>query len=133
MLKNLATCKPSEFLKQTNRIRKVAEKWLKNTDILNIRKTQPEYPEGVTTEEKERILQTQVKENLSKMFDAILEDYSDETLELLALVCFVEPEEVDNYEMSEYILAVSELLNNTAVLSFFTSLVRLGQRNTLGA
>lgn len=133
MLKNLATCKPSEFLKQTNRIRKVAEKWLKNTDILNIRKTQPEYPEGVTTEEKERILQTQVKENLSKMFDAILEDYSDETLELLALVCFVEPEEVDNHEMSEYILAVSELLNNTAVLSFFTSLVRLGQRNTLGA
>lgn len=133
MLKNLATCKPSEFLKQTNRIRKVAEKWLKNTDILNIRKTQPEYPEGVTTEEKERILQTQVKENLSKMFDAILEDYSDETLELLALVCFVEPENVDDHEMSEYITAVSELINNTAVLSFFTSLVRLGQRNTLGA
>ena len=133
MLKTLATCKPSEFLKQTNRIRKVAEKWLKNTDILNIRKTQPEYPEGVTTEEKERILQAQVKENLSKMFDAILEDYSDETLELLALVCFVEPENVDDHEMSEYITAVSELINNTAVLSFFTSLVRLGQRNTLGA
>ena len=133
MLKNLATCKPSEFLKQTNRIRKVAEKWLKNTDILNIRKTQPEYPEGATTEEKERILQAQVKENLSKMFDAILEDYSDETLELLALVCFVEPEEVDNHEMSEYITAVHELINNAAVLSFFTSLVRLGQRNTLGA
>lgn len=130
MLKSLATCKPREFLAQTNRIRKVAEKWLKDTKILDIRKNQPEYPDGITKEEKEALLQEQVKKNLSAMLDAILEDNSEETLDLLALLCFVEPEDVDNHEMSEYIEAVSGLISNKAVLSFFTSLVRLGQMNS---
>lgn len=132
-MKNLANCRPTEFLKQTNRVRKVAEKWLKDTDILNIRKNGPVYPEDATPEEKERLMQEQVKKNLSKMLDAILESNSEETLALLALLCFVEPENVDDHEMSEYIEALSELISNKGVLSFFTSLVRLGQTNTFGA
>lgn len=130
MLKNLATCKPREFLQQTNRIRKLAEKWLSATKILDIRKTLPEFPENATKEERDRLTQEQVKKNLSRMLDAILEDNSEETLELLALLCFVEPEDIDNHEMTEYIEAVSALISNRAVLSFFTSLVRLGQMNT---
>lgn len=130
MLKTLATCKPREFLQQTNRIRKIAEKWLSETKILEIRKTLPEFPEGATKEEKDRLTQEQIKRNLSRMLDAILEDNSEETLELLALLCFVEPKDIDNHEMAEYIEAVSELISNRAVLSFFTSLVRLGQMNT---
>lgn len=130
MLKTLATCKPREFLQQTNRIRKITEKWLSATGILNIRKTLPEFPENATQEEKDRLTQEQVKKNLSKMLDAILEDNSEETLELLALLCFVEPEDVDNHEMAEYIEAVSGLISNKAVLSFFTSLIRLVQTNT---
>lgn len=129
MLKTLATCKPREFLQQTNRVRKVAEKWLSATNILNIRKTLPEFPENATKEEKDRLTQEQVKKNLSRMFDAILEENSEDTLELLALLCFVEPEDVDNHEMSEYIEAISGLISDRAVLSFFTSLVRLGQMN----
>ena len=39
--KNLANCTPKEFLVQTNRLRKSAEKWLKATDIMNIRKNIP--------------------------------------------------------------------------------------------
>lgn len=130
MLKTLATCKPREFLQQTNRIRKIAEKWLSDTKILEIRKNLPEVPENATEEEKEKLMQEQVKKNLSRMLDAILEDNSEETLELLALLCFVEPEDIDNHEMAEYIEAVSQLISNRAVLSFFTSLVRLGQMNT---
>ena len=132
-MKNLANCKPTEFLKQTNRIRKVAEKWLTDTDVMKIRKSKPEIPDGATEEEKTRLIQNQVKKNLSKMLDAILETSSEETLELMALLCFVEPEDVDDHEMSEYIEAISELISNTAVLSFFTSLVRLGQTHTSGA
>ena len=130
MLKTLASCKPSEFLAQTNKIRKIAEKWLKNTDLMNIRSNKPKYPEGASEEEKKKILQDQVKENLSRMLDAILEQNAGETLELLALVCFVEPKDVDDHPMSEYIMAVTELLNDKAVLGFFTSLMRLGQTNT---
>ena len=51
-MKNLANCKPSEFLVQTNRIRKSVENWLTVTDILNIRRNQPELKEGMTKEER---------------------------------------------------------------------------------
>lgn len=129
-MKNLANCKPSEFLVQTNRIRKSAENWLTVTDILNIRRNQPQLSEGMSKEERQDAIQKQIKENLSKMFDAMLESHAKETLELLALLCFVEPENVDDHPMSEYIEALNELLNDKAVLGFFTSLVRLGQMNT---
>lgn len=130
-MKNLANCKPREFLQQANRIRKIAEKWLQDTKILDIRKNLPEYPEGATQEEKDAILQEQAKKNLSKMLDAILETNSEETLDLIALLCFVEPENVDDHEMSEYIGALSELISNKEVLRFFTSLMRLGQTGSL--
>ena len=51
-MKNLANCKPSEFLVQTNKIRKSVEKWLKITDIMNIRKVVPPEKEGQTAEER---------------------------------------------------------------------------------
>lgn len=133
MLKTLANCKPTEFIKQTNRIRKIAEKWLSGTKILEIRKNLPEFPDGITKEDKEKMIQEQVKKNLSAMLDAILEDCSEETLELLALLCFVEPENVDDHDMEEYIEAISGLISNRAVLSFFTSLVQLGQITSFGA
>lgn len=129
-MKNLANCKPSEFLKQTNRIRKSVEHWLTVTDIVNIRKTLPKLEEGMTKEQKQEATMAQVKANMSSMFDSMLETHADETLELLALVCFVEPEHVDDYPMSDYLDAVNELMNDKAVIGFFTSLARLGQTIT---
>ena len=141
MLKTIATCRPSEFLKQTNRIRKTAEKWLKDTDILNIRKNAPELKKvpaeasaevrAAVEEENRRIIGEQAKKNLSKILDAMLEEHPDETLELLALCCFVEPEEVDGHGVDEYLEAIGGILGNRAVLGFFTSLVQLGQKNIL--
>lgn len=129
-MKNLATCKPSEFLKQTNRVKKAAEKWLAATDIMNIRSEMPTFPEGMSDEERQELIQEQATKNFSRMLDSILEEHPEETLELLALCCFVEPENVDDYKVSDYIKAITELINDKAVLGFFTSLTRLGQRNT---
>lgn len=139
-MKTLANCKPTEFLAQTNKIRKYAEKWLKTTGIMEIRKSLPEIkttPEGATLEEKEAIakenralLEAQSSKNLSRMLDAALDEHPTETLELLALCCFIDPEEVDNHEITEYLNAVAELIGNQAVLNFFTSLVLLGQTVT---
>ena len=126
-MKNLANCKPSEFLVQTNKIRKSVEKWLKLTDIPNIRKNVPEFKEGQTKEEHRAEMLEQARVNLNKIFDAILEEHPQETLELLGLLCFVEPEDVDNHPVSFYLEAVSELIDAKAVLGFFTSLVNLGQ------
>lgn len=136
-MKTIANCKPSEFLRQTNRLRKVVERWMKDTDIINIRKRIPTFtkvPPDATQAEKEEINRgnealkaEQAIKNMNAILDAALEQYPDETLEILALCCFVEPEEVDNYNVTDYLNAFAEILQNGAVISFFTSLARLGQ------
>lgn len=130
-MKNLANCKPTEFLVQTNRIRKYAEKWLTITGIPDIRKNVPPVKEGQTKEERKEELAEAAKENLRKILDAVMQDHPQETVELMGLMCFVEPEDVDNHPMSFYLESVSEILNDEAVLGFFTSLVNLGQRGIL--
>jgi hypothetical protein len=142
-IKTLANCKPSEFLRQTNLIRKAVEKWLTDTDIANIRKRKPLeilVPEGATAEERLRIVaendknrSEQLKKNLTDIFNAILEEHPDETLEIVALCCFIEPEKVDDYPITFYLNAITELLDDQAVIGFFTSLLRWGQKNTLNA
>ena len=139
-MKNLANCTPREFLKQTCRIKKSAEKWLTVTDILNIRKRQAEMePIGQGMDKgaaKDAITRNiaarngQAMKNLNAMFDAIFEEHPDETLDLLALCCFVEPEDVDSHTMSEYLGEIAEMISNEAVMSFFTSLARWGVLNT---
>lgn len=136
-LKNLATCKPTEFLMQTNKIRKAVERWLADTDIMNIRKVMPKLmPVEGDENEQARIIQDnnkaiseQVKKNFSKMLDAVLEEHPNETLEIIALCCFVEPENVDDYTVADYLNSVNELINNEAVIGFFASLVQLGKKN----
>jgi len=125
-MKNLANCKPSEFLTQTNKIRKSVSKWLTDTDIVNIRKRVPSFKEGATDEERKTALNKQASENLKDILDAVLEEHPEETLEVLALLCFVEPEHIDDHDMTEYIESFNELLNNKAVLNFFTSLMNVG-------
>lgn len=137
-LKTLATCKPSEFLVQTNKVRKSAEKWLKITDFANIRKEVPDLktvPSDATDEERQQIdaenaklMKEQSRKNFSKMLDAVMEEHPEETLELLALCCFVDPKHVDDYPVSAYLSAFAEIMNDEDTLGFFTSLVQLAQQ-----
>ena len=137
-LKTLVTCKPSEFLIQTNKIRKSAEQWMKATDFMNIRKETPDLKAvalDATDEERQQInaenaklMKEQSRKNFSKMLDAIMEEHPEETLELLALCCFVDPKDVDDYPVSAYLSAFAEIMNDEDTLSFFSSLVQLAQQ-----
>ena len=129
-MKNLANCKPSEFLKQTNRIRKSVSKWLTDTDVMNIRQRKPNIADDATDEERKAAYTQQAKDNLDAMLDAMLEQHPDETLELLALMCFVEPSDVDEHDVTEYLDSFSELIANKSVLNFFTSLMKLESQLT---
>lgn len=130
-MKNLANCKPSEFLTQTNKIRKSVAKWLTATEIHEIRKRVPKYDDKMTDEERENLTNEQVRKNLSAILDAVLEEHPNETLEVLALMCFVEPAKVDDYPMSVYLQSVSELIADESVLNFFISLVSLANNGIL--
>jgi hypothetical protein len=48
-----------------------------------------------------------------------------ETLDVLALCCFVEPSEVDNYTMDEYMDCIMEMAQNKSVVNFFSLLAHL--------
>jgi len=129
-MKNLANCKPSEFLVQTNKIRKSVAKWIELTDIMNIRKNVPDIDDGMSDEEKRDAISKQIRTNLSDMLDSILDKHPMETLELLALMCFIEPEDADNHPVSEYLKSFTELINDDSVIGFFTSLAGLDLMNT---
>lgn len=132
-MKNLANCKPTEFLVQTNKIRKSVEKWLTLTDIKNIRKNVPPLKDGQSKEERKAELVEASKKNLNRILDSALEEHPKETVELLGMMCFLEPEEADNQPMSFYLEAMAEIMNDEAVLGFFTSLANLDQKGILKA
>lgn len=139
-MKNLANCKPTEFLKQTNKIRKAVSNWLTVTDIMDIRNRQPVLsivPESATDEEREKIeaenekkKAAQATENLNTMLESCLDKHPDETLEVLGLMCFVEPGHIDDYPVSSYLRSFTEIIGNKDVMSFLLSLMQLGR--TLG-
>lgn len=125
-MKTLANCSPVEFFVQTNKIRKSVANWLTLTKVMEIRGRAPAFKDGMTDEEKKNAVQKQVKANLTAMLDSILEEHPKETAELLGLLCFVDPEDLEKHTMFEFMGAATELINNPEVLNFFTSLARLG-------
>lgn len=138
-MKNLANCTPREFLAQTFKIKKSVKEWLDVTDIMNIRKNKPELVNtvGLSEDEKEKALlenrlriQAQSRKNINEILDKMLDKNAEKTLEVLALCCFVEPEDVDNHPMSEYLECLGELISDKGVISFFTSLAQLEQTNS---
>ena len=138
-MKNLANCTPKEFLKQTYRIKNAIEKWLKDIDLSSIRANVPKLTPvtGLKGEELEKvkaenrkIMSKQIMENGMKILDNVMDKYADETVEILALCCFVEPSEAESHTMSEYLESIGDLLSDKGVLSFFTSLAQLQLPNT---
>lgn len=129
-MKTLANCTPKEFLRQTNKIRRSVANWLEMTKVMEIRKNLPKIAEDATPAERKAAIEEQVKKNLSAMLDSVLEDHPDETAELLGLLCFVEPEDLDNHKMSEFLGAFNEIIADREVLGFFASLLQLENRIT---
>ena len=128
-MKTLANCNPKEFLVQTNKIRKSVANWLSLTKVLEIRKNMPNIPADATAEERKSALQEQAKKNLMSMLDSILEEYPEETAELLGLLCFIEPEDLQNHKMTEFFGAFAEMINCPEIIGFFTSLMQLERIN----
>ena len=128
-MKNLSNCKPSEFLAQTIKIKNLVRDWLDATKIMDIRKNFSQVGKNLTAEERTNAIVNQSLSNWSDMLDRMFIDNAEKTLSLIALVNFVEPERVDDYEMGDYLQSIGELLGDSRVISFFTSLVRLNQQN----
>lgn len=124
-MKNLANCKPTEFIAQTVKIKRAVEKWLTETEIMEINRRMPVLTPNMSQKEKNAAREKQNNANLNAMFDACFDRHPQETLNLIALLCFVEPEHVDDHTVDEYLSSINEMLGNESVMGFFTSLMRL--------
>lgn len=134
-MKNLATCKPTEFVAQTAKIKEAVANWIDVIDLMKIRATQPQYevlPIDSTPEQRAEIIKKnseiqkkQTMENLNKILDKMLVEHPKETLDVLALCCFVEPEHVDDYTIDEYLNCIMEMMQNKSVMNFFSLLAQV--------
>ena len=129
-MKTLANCSPVDFLRQTNRIRKRVAAWLDLTKIMEIRKTMPEIDDKMSPEELKAAKRKQARENLDKILDSAMELHPEETAEILGLVCFVEPQDLNSYKMIDFLPAISEILNSQEVVDFFMSLMSWERTDT---
>lgn len=129
-MKTLANCNPKEFLVQTNKIRRHVERWLSLTKVLEIRKRMPAIDENATPDERRKAVSEQIKKNANDVLSAVMEEHPDETAELLGLLCFVDPEDLENHKMTEFFGAFTEIVESPEVIGFFTSLMQLGEMNT---
>lgn len=129
-MKTLANCSPRDFLVQTNKIRKKAADWIELTKIAEIRKRAPVFTDDMDDEAKAAAAAAQARANIYAMMDSAMEDHPDETAELLGMLCFIDPEDLNSHSALDFLAPATELINNPQVIDFFTSLVRLGLTDT---
>ena len=134
-IKTLSTCTDIEFLQQTNKIRHAIKEWLDVTDIMKIYRRAAdieEIPVGdeakaeVIREKNKTLIRNQFMKNLDEILDSILEKHPEETLKVLRLCCFVDPDD-DSHKVTYYLGAFSQMMGDQDVIDFFTSLINLGQ------
>lgn len=128
MAKNLTNCTLREFVAQTRLIKHKVEKWLTDTDIMNIRKNLPDIPDDADEEKRKELMTEQGMKNASAMFDAIFDEHPDETIELIELLCFVSEKEIDDHPVTYYMESVTEMLNDQKVWDFFISLAVVARK-----
>ena len=130
-MKHLGNCSPREFLSQSAKTVTLMENWLKVTGVMEIRKNKPVIPKDADKETRDELLAEQGRKNLLEMFNAAAIDHPEETLELLGALCFVEPANIDDHPMDDYMGALFEMLSSKTVTGFFTSSARLGRTGIL--
>lgn len=143
MSKNLANCTPDEFLDQSFLIMNAAEKFMKVNDILGIRSRKVEGLQEIpkdNEEEADRVRRENAKKitaqrmkNVKDLLTSMMHTHKSETLELLALSCFIDPAEINNYTMPFFLRNVGEMISNQDVLAFFTSLAEVEQTGIFSA
>lgn len=129
-MKTLANCTTAEFLRQSNKIRNAVSDFLKETNILEIRKNMPEITESMTAEEKNAAYKEQARKNISDMLDCALDENAEKTVEVLGLMCFKEGKEAQELDVVDILDVSLELFTSERVLNFFTRLMKSGLIST---
>ena len=128
--KTLANCSTIEFLKQANKIRKAVGQFYDECDFGSIMKSKPEYPMNATEEQREEIAKAFRKNQLNEILDICLETNVEKTVEIIGLMCFMSKEEAENTPANIILGLALDLIQNQAVIDFFSKMVQSGMIDT---
>ena len=125
-MKTLLTCNLREFVRQIARIREAAGAWLAATRLLELRRRLPEPREYKDDDEHRAAIMGQWRSNIRAMLDAVLIEHPDETAELLGLLCFIEPEDLDKHPMKDVFEAVVVMLLDDNLMQLLAMILTVG-------
>lgn len=129
-MKTIASLKGPDFLRACNRTRHAVSDFLTATNVLDLRKVMPVIPDDTTEEQKQELLEKQGKKNISAMLDRMLDEYPEETYNLLLTLTLPEGEE--DPDGLDLITAGLDLITAPKVMAFFTKLMELAPTTTEG-
>ena len=124
--KTLANCKATDFLRQANKIRKVAKEYY---DALNISGIRDRMAKKYATQDETGKAATRA-EYASEILDAILDENAEKTVEIIGMVAFLEPEQAEQLEPAEMFEILFDCLTSSRVMDFFIKLASLGGSDT---
>lgn len=121
-MKNLANCNPIEFTLQGYKVIEAAKDLLTESKVLDIRNKKPKFTGNETEEEKAHKYREQAKKNIFEMLGVLMRDNPEKTAKVLGLMCFIEPDDIENHKGIELLAPATELLASREVLDFLFSL-----------
>lgn len=123
--KTIANCPVEEFLPQAYKIVAEFKRLSEDKKIKAIRAKAPKFSGTETLEEQEKIKQEQGAKNLEEILRVIMVEEPKKMARLLALICFVDEKEMQEYSGIDLMLPVFDVLANPQIINFFTRLMGL--------
>lgn len=123
-MKTIATLQGPDFLRQCNRIRHAAAALMRQSGVMALRKRMPVLTGEETAEQHKAAIEAQSRKNVSAMLDCLLEEYPEQTCEVLAMLCLPEDSDTPPDGM-DLAMAGLELVTSPKVLDFFSRLASL--------
>ena len=123
--KTIANCPVEEFLAQAYKIVAEFKRLFEDKKIKAIRSKAPKFSGTETLEEQEKIKEEQGAKNLEEILRVIMVEEPKKMARLLALICFVDEKEMQEYSGIDLMLPVFDVLANPQIINFFTRLMGL--------
>lgn len=129
--KTLATCDLPDFLRQSIRMKDAITAWSEQTGFMDIIRKQADLTGEETEDERKKIVHEQFTKNLSEALTVAMGENAELTSEIMALCCFVEPEDIPKYRAIDFMVSFMECISNKDVRDFFISLSKMGRTGTV--
>ena len=121
-MKTLMDCTNTEFLVQANKIKGDVEKFLRATNITEIRRQRIVLSGNETEEEKKAAEKQHIEKVWDDIFKATVIENTEMTMDIISKMCFTTVEDLEKLSPTEITNLAILLLGNQRINDFFSAL-----------